>query len=676
MEQSKNTKITFPSGNHAPNSRLRARIIQILLLALFAGIILRLIYVQIIDSERLADLVKRQREAKRILEAERGIIFDRTGFPLATSIQRASFAVDPTKAKDSAKAIAKTFSRLFGKSRNYYLNIINTKDSQFEWLVKFVDIKYKKIIQSKDYNAIISRSIPQRLYFYEYLAGQLLGTTRSCDTALMGLAGIESYFEEDLSGQDGYEILQRNGLRELTPTVDYPRVEPENGHNIYLTIDRVVQQIAEKELKLGAERTKARGGIAIVMVPKTGEILAIAQYPQINPEKYGKFEPEDQRLRAVTDIFEPGSVFKIVTAAAALENHLVSPAKIFDAGNGKYEIYKNGKKIRTIIDHEKKPAYSFEDAVTHSSNVVMVKISDIIGQNKFYRMARDFGFGNKTKVEFPGEDMGILKKPKDWSGMTLNSMAFGYEISATPLQIACAYAAIANNGVLMKPTLIKKITDAEGTILCEPDPEKIRTVISPSTVKTLTGMLERVVQIGTGTNAKIDGWRIAGKTGTAKKNMNGVYSTEKYIASFAGFFPADNPQVVCLVMIDEPAGSEIYASTVSAPIFRAIAEQIINLTDYVESSNRPLIASNQNTKAFPLASEMSTVKTGVVPDVVGLSKRRAFEILREHKLLPSATGSGIVIDQEPDAGSPAKNNLIIRLVCQSTSTPSIGYRSQ
>jgi cell division protein FtsI (penicillin-binding protein 3) len=383
---------------------------------------------------------------------------------------------------------------------------------------------------------------------------------------------------------------------------------------------------------------------------------------------------EDQKLRAVTDIFEPGSVFKIVTAAAALEHSLVSPARKFNAENGIYMVPVPHSKPRPIRDIHKAKVYTFEEAMEHSSNIVLAKISDIVGSKRFYQIARNFGFGTRTNIEFPGEDQGVLKKPKDWSATTLNSLAFGYEVSATPLQIACAYGAVANDGKLMKPTILKKITDASGNIIREIKHQFIRTVISPSTTEVLTRMLEKVVESGTGTNARIQGMRVAGKTGTAKKHIDGHYQSDKYIASFAGFFPADDPKIVCLVMIDEPDGSEIYGSTVSAPIFRAIAEQIMNTTDFLQSTNTLLTASKQKSAAFPISGKDNDTTKGVIPNVCGLSLRRAVEILREHKLTPSITGSGIVTDQVPDAGSQLTSNRVVRLICQPKTSAAIGYR--
>jgi cell division protein FtsI/penicillin-binding protein 2 len=671
MMPNNQNNIVFPPGNSVPNNRLRVRILQLILVFLFVGVILRLIQVQIIESEKYHEMAERQYKSKRPLPAERGTLYDRWGNKLATNITRASFAVDPSLAKDSALSIARTFSRLFGESVKDYLKIIKTDSSRFEWLKRFVDLKYISVIQIKNYRAVRSERESERLYYHDRIAGQLIGTT---DIKNNGIAGLEKYFNKDLRGKDGYVILQRDGKRRLFPSVDYPRIEPEHGHNIHLTVDMRIQAIAEKELKKGAEKNKARGGIVVVLQPQTGEILAIAQYPQINPDAFGKFEFKDQNLRAVIDIFEPGSMFKIVTAAAALEYRLVNPTKKFNAENGIYLAPVPHSKPRLIRDIHKAKVYTFEEAMEHSSNIVMAKISDIVGSKRFYQIARNFGFGTKTNVEFPGEDQGVLKKPKNWSATTLNSLAFGYEVSATPLQIACAYAAVANGGKLMKPTILKKVTDVSGNIIRESKPQLIRTVISPSTTEVLTRMLEKVVENGTGTNAQIQGMRIAGKTGTTKKHIDGHYQSDKYIASFAGFFPADNPKIVCLVMIDEPDGSEIYGSTVSAPIFRAIAEQIINTTDILQSTNSLLTTSDQKSAAFPTSAKVNDTTKGVIPNVCGLSIRRAVEILREHKLTPSVTGSGIVTDQIPDAGSQLTGKRVVRLICQPKASATIGYR--
>jgi cell division protein FtsI (penicillin-binding protein 3) len=660
-----------PAINRVMNNRFRVRVLQIILLILFVALFLRLIQVQIIDSEKYRKIVKKQSTSEKILYADRGSLFDRSGSPLATSIMQASFAVDPSLARDSARPISRTFSRVFGGNENKYFKIIKTDKTRFRWIKRFVDMKYTDVIQKKDYDGIIIQKEPKRFYYHDRIAGQLIGTTDLSDS---GIAGIEKYFNKDMRGKNGYTAFQRNGLRQLSPTVDYPTVEPEHGHNIYLTIDVEIQQIAERELRKGAERIKARGGIAIVIQPETGEILAMAQYPQVKPDEFGKFDPEDQRLRAVTDIFEPGSVFKVVTAAAALKDNLVSPKRIFNAENGRYLAQVPHSRPRLIQDIHEAQYYSFEDAMAQSSNIVMAKISDIVGNARFYQMARNFGFGTKTNIEFPGEDQGVLKKPKNWSGTTRNSIAFGYEISATPLQIACAYAAIANDGDLMKPTILKKITDSSGKIIRETEPQTIRNVIPPSTAKTLSRMLEGVVEKGTGKNAQIRGVRVAGKTGTAKKYIDGDYRNDKFIASFAGFFPAENPKIVCLVMIDEPEGSEIYGSTVSAPIFRAIAEQIINTTDFLQPTNTLLTASNEKSVTFPPSAEINDTPMTIVPDVCGMSIRKAKIILQGHKLKADIIGSGIVIDQNPDAGSQITGKRVVRLVCQQKTSAAIGFR--
>lgn len=668
MKPSPQNNVAFPQVNPVPNNRFRIRVIQVILLLVFVAVVLRLGQVQIIDSAEYREIAESQYKSKNILPAERGSIVDRTGNLFASSVVMASFAVDPTKAKDSALSISRTFDSIFGGSVNRYFKIIKSCTTRHAWLKRFVDMKYYDLIRSKDLKGVVSKKEPERLYFHNRCAGQLIGTTNLNDS---GIAGLEKYFQKDLRGNDGYVIHQRDGRHKLVASVEYPRVEPRHGHNIYLTIDREIQQIAESELKKGAEKTKARAGIAIVMLPGTGEILAVAQYPQVDSDEFGKYQPEYQKLRAVTDIYEPGSVFKIVTAAAALENNLVNPGKKFNAENG---IYRPLHRSRPIIDIHDSDVYSFEEAMEQSSNIVMAKISDIVGKDRFYKMARAFGFGTRTNIEFPGENSGVLKNPNQWSALTLNSLAFGYEVSATPLQIACAYAAIANGGNLMKPTILRKITDTSGKIIREPERQCIRSVISPSTSEILTRMLERVVEKGTGTNARIPGIRVAGKTGTAKKLINGEYRRDKIIASFAGFFPADDPKIMCLIMIDEPEGNEQYGSTVSAPVFRAIAEKIINTTDYVQSSNTLLTASDKRIPAFPAAPVVNGKSKSVVPNVRGLSIRRAVEILNEHNLKPSVRGTGIVIDQVPDAGSRIPGDRTVRLICQSRTSASIGTR--
>jgi cell division protein FtsI (penicillin-binding protein 3) len=649
-------------------NRLRLRMLRGLAFILFSVIGLRLVQVQIIDSQRYRAIAQKQYQAKVILPADRGVIYDRHGNVLASNSALVSFAADPQLAVDDAQAIAAKFSQLFGKPRSYYNEKLHT-DSRFVWLERLVDTKFLKQIDLKKLNGVVARYEPKRLYYNGSIAGQLIGCTNIDN---IGISGIEQEFEQELQGECGYVVFQRDGRGRARPSVDYPRVEPVNGHSIYLTIDMQVQSIAEKELKHGVEQNHANNGMAIVLHPRTGEILALAQYPSVDPNSIRTMNVADQRLRAVTDVFEPGSVFKIVTASAALEYNLVSPEKKFYAENGVYVIPVSSSKPRKIYDTHKAGWLTFREAVEVSSNIVMAKVSDLIGSERFYKMARDYGFGIATNIDFPGEVKGTLKKPMQWSGTTLNTIAYGYEVGVTPIQIAAAYGALANNGMLMKPYLFRKETDATGTVVRESAPQQIRRVISEQTAATVRDLFEGVVERGTAVQAKISGVRIAGKTGTSKKIIEGRYEAGNYIASFIGFFPADDPKIVCLVMIDNPRGLSYYGGTTSAPVFKAIAEQIINTTDLVIPPSKTFIASVPSSSVDRDTLPSPSQEKNCVPDVRGLSVRRAVSLLKEKKIIPVVNGTGLVIGQIPAAGAVLRRGMVVTLSCGPRSMESIG----
>ena len=654
---------------------LRLRLLQIAALLFFTVVIGRLVQIQVIQFPKYRQIAQRQYQAKVLLPAARGLIYDRNGSLVASNTMNVSFAADPQIAGDDARAIATKFSKLFGKSKNYYLNKLQS-DSRFVWLERQTDASILKTINLSDVNGVVVRNEPKRLYYHDKVAGQLLGTT---DIDNNGLAGLELEYDEILHGTDGYVIFQRDGLGRARPSVDYPRVEPTNGHNIVLTIDMNLQAVAEKELKKGVEQSSAERGLVVILQPKTGEVLALAQYPSLDPNFFNRSLPDDQRLRAVTDLFEPGSVFKIVTASSALEHDLVTPTKKFYAENGKYIVPVANGKPRIISDTHKEGWITFQEAMEYSSNIVMAKVSDLIGPERLYTMARNYGFGIATGIDFPGEAKGTLKKPVDWSGTTLNAIAYGYEVAVTPLQIASAYASVANNGILMKPFLFKREMDADGTIIKESQPQSIRQVVSSSTINTLKELLTSVVEKGTGKAAAIPGLAIAGKTGTSKKFLNGHYENGDYTASFVGFFPVDDPQMVCLVMMDNPRGGSYYGGLTSAPVFRAIVEQYRNMTSL--TAPRATTAMNSNPQSSSKINDSDSqssprrltssikknivrVVSGTVPDVKGYSVRRAVSILSQGKFEPVVSGSGIVVNQYPAAGQPVKAGARVTLICQ------------
>ncbi len=661
MEQEK-----FETGKIfvADNAKVRFRALEVGLMLLFTLVTLRLAQIQIVKGEKYKEIAQKQYQAKITLPAKRGIIYDRNMDILASDATFVSFAVDPQVASAAADKIAAKFAAVFGKPRRYYLDRMNS-DSRFVWLERQVAEEQAAKIDPRRLPGLIVREEPKRLYHNDQLAGQLIGAT-TIDHK--GLAGIELEFDKELSGTDGYMILQRDGHQKAHASVDYPRVAPADGHSIMLTIDRKLQEIAEKALEKGVELNKADHGIVIIMEPNTGEVLAIGQYPKIDPNKFNRYDPEDQRLRGVTDVFEPGSVFKVVTAAAALEHHLIRPNQKFFAENGTYIVQVPGSKPRPIRDTHEYGWITFQEAMEVSSNIVMAKASDVIGSERFYTMARNFGFGITTNIEYPGELKGTLKKPIDWSRLTLNTMAYGYEVQATPIQIAAAYCAVANHGILVKPTIFKMELSAAKETLRTASTESIRKVISEETAQQLKTFFEGVVERGTGTKTIIPGVRIAGKTGTSKKYVNGHYEEGSHTASFVGFFPADDPRLVCLVMIDNPRAADYYGGATCGPVFRSIAEQIINTSVQYGHSAHPA-GSKPAPKSVVSASVTSSTQTravgsNVIPDVRGLSVRRALHVLRQAKLDPVVNGSGTVVGQIPAAGQPARAGMRITLQCQ------------
>lgn len=646
---------------------VRLRMLKAGLLILFALVLLRLAQIQIVSTEKYRIIAQKQYQAKIVLPATRGFIFDRNRNVLASNAMYVSFAADPELAAEDMNAIAAKFAGVFGKPRKHYLDKLNS-DSRFVWLERQVSAELASKIDPSRLRGLVVRKEPKRLYHNDQVAGQLIGATNVDNK---GLAGIELEFDQELSGSNGYVILQRDGLGRARASVDYPRVEPVSGHSIVLTIDKQLQEIAEKALEKGVQQNEADHGIVVMMQPKTGEVLAIGQYPTIDPNRFAQYDPEDQRLRAVTDAFEPGSVFKVVTASAALEHHLITADQKFFAENGTYLVQVPGSKPRPINDTHEYGWITFQEAMEVSSNIVMAKASDVVGSERFYTMARNFGFGIATNIEYPGELKGTLKKPNEWSRLTLNTMAYGYEVQATPIQITAAYCAVANNGVLVKPTLFKQEISAVNETLRVGNSERIRKVISEQTSRQLDAFFEGVVERGTGKPTSIPGVKIAGKTGTSRKYVDGRYEPGSHTASFVGYFPAEDPRIVCLVMIDNPRGVEYYGGTTCAPVFRSIAEQV--MTTSVLFAQTARISTTSNPKPRPPASPLSMNRglsagvpfiSNVVPDVRGLSVRRALHILRQGRFNPVVNGSGTVINQIPAAGQPAKTGMKVTLQCQ------------
>ncbi|MFA5834956.1 MAG: penicillin-binding transpeptidase domain-containing protein [Bacteroidota bacterium] len=627
--------------------------VKICFLLAFCAAAMRLVQIQLLDSGKYQDIAKKQYEARVPLVAQRGNIYDRNGNVLVANSEFVSFAADPKIAGDDAKLIAKEFSAMTGKSEREY-NAKLQSSKRFVWMERHLRPDVAEMIPMKKLGGIVKMNEAMRLYHYDEIAGQVLGATNIDN---VGVSGIEQQFNDVLRGRDGYVIMQKDGLGRKRPSVDYPREEAVNGHSIELTIDLQYQSIADEELKKGIARTQADAGLVVMMRPQTGEILAMANYPQVNLNKVQNADALKNRV--VADMYEPGSVFKIVTASAALEQEGFTLEKHFYAENGKYRIEYPGKKIRLINDSHPLRDVTFLESMAYSSNIVMAKASDLIGQEKLYKKARDFGFGMATGIELPAEINGQLKKTSEWSKASLNSIAYGYEVGVTPLQIVSAYSVIANDGMLMKPYIVQREKDENDQEVYVGQPQMIRRVISKQVNDQVKQMLEAVVEYGTGVSVKTPGVRIAGKTGTSRKHVDGKYEEGSYNASFIGFFPVEKPEVVCLVMIEKPKAGGYYGATASAPIFKAISDRIIN--------NNGLIAKTMIAEQSVQTVNPKVDATVSIPDVANKEMDDAVASLKQSGLAAKVIGTGEeVVRQYPQAGKKVERGSIVQLMMNET----------
>ncbi|HLP14652.1 MAG TPA: penicillin-binding transpeptidase domain-containing protein [Bacteroidota bacterium] len=689
----------FPA-DPAARYRRRLTIVKVAFVSLFLLVAFRLVMIQVVDSSTYREAARKQYEARVTLPAVRGSIYDRDGNILASTSTFVSFSANPQIVEDDDRFIAKQFSLSTGKPESEYRQKLQSNRS-FVYLERHVRPDVASKIPLGKMAGVIKMNEPVRLYHYGEFAAQIIGGVNSQSA---GISGIEREFDPVLKGADGFVIMQRDGLGRKRPSTDYPRQEPVNGHSVFLTIDFTYQSIAEEELKKGIAQTNAQAGLVVMIKPSTGEVLAMASAPTTDLNSITN--PDGLKNRTIGDLFEPGSVFKIVTASAALQAKAVSLSTHFYAEMGTYLVPLGNGKTRRISDTHKMGDVTFAEAMAHSSNIVMAKASNLIGAERLYTQARNFGFGIATGIELPGEINGDLKKPAEWSGTTLNSMAYGYEVGVTPLQIVSAYAAVANGGVLMKPYVLKKEVDAAGVVVREGAPQMIRRVMPEEVAEQVKSMLIGVVEFGTGKGVKIAGTTIAGKTGTSRKYGENGYEQGAYNASFVGFLPAERPEVAILVILEKPSMAYYTGALASVPVFRSIAERIINnngaltratmadasttgrsvlvpdvSTLSVESARAMLekigvtvritgngptvcrqspapgvsVASGESVELITIESTQPGIRT--VPDLRGMSLRRAANRLATEKLVAILSGSGVVVSQSPEAGTPIRDGV-------------------
>lgn len=630
----------------------RVMFLKLLFALGFVGVAGKLAFVQIVQASKYQEQARKQHEQRVTLPALRGRIFDRNRNVLVSNTDYVSFAANPRIVGPQAASLALACAEAFGRPASVYRSKLQNSDKQFVWLERRVRPEVATRLRRREFKGILEIPEPKRLYHYGSVAGPLLGLT---DIDNKGIAGLELQFNDHLRGIPGSIMMQKDAQQNTWPSADYPRIEPVNGNDLILTIDLSFQAVLEDELRKAVESNGADGGLAILVEPHTGEILALASSPSIDPNTTGSVEPEWARARAVTDMFEPGSIFKIVTASAAYEYELISPQRSFDAENGLYRVFHNNRFLQKVADTHEHDVLTFQEGIEQSSNIVMAKAAEIIGPERFYRQARNFGFGIPTGIDLPGEVRGRLKKPQEWSGTSLRTMAYGYEISATPLQIAMAYSAAANGGILMSPAIVREIRSSDNVPLRTFQPERIRRVVSERTALLLRDAFKGVVEHGTAQEARSSGIAIAGKTGTARRILNGRYQGGDYIASFAAWFPADDPRVSALVMLENPRTRSYYGGYVSAPVVRAVAERILQLS--------PTISAPQ------LAAATDPATGGVaVPDVRMIQVEVATTLLEERGLQCELVGEGeIVLRQVPKPGTTLARGEVVQLSLDASS---------
>jgi cell division protein FtsI (penicillin-binding protein 3) len=546
--------------------RLREMIIGGIFTLFFTAIGIKATYLQVFRGPWLSQKAADQYEVSYKSSGKRGTIFDRNLREMAVSIDVESIAAHPQQV-ENPKKVAGSLSRILDIKRRVLTKQLYSK-KKFVWIKRKVTPKEAEAVKKLDIDGLDFIPEHKRFYPNKTLASQLIGFTDIDDH---GLEGLEFYYNDDLAGSAfKYTVLRdANGRRfEAENSAD----SSFSGKNLVLTIDSTIQYIAEKALAETVKEYSAKSGMAVVMVPKTGALLAMAQVPLFNPNALNGFNRKVWRDRIITDPFEPGSTMKIFSAAAALESGNCSSSSIFYCENG---AYKMGNHI--IHDSHEHGWLSLQQIVKYSSNIGAVKFSALAGPEYLFKTLRDFGFGEKTEIDCPGETTGSLTPYQRWTKVDAGTIAFGQGVSVSALQLITAVCAVANKGVLMRPYVVQAITDHYGRLIKSFGPKSVRRVISEKTARTITRIMQTVItEGGTGVNAALDGYSVCGKTGTAQKiDENGRYSNEKFIASFIGFAPVENPKIAVLVVVDEPQ-KEHYGSEVAAPTFKAIAQKTLD----------------------------------------------------------------------------------------------------
>src|SRR5262245_713409 len=638
-----------PGALSPDDLRTRVLILATLLAAMFVGLAGRLAYLQIYRREALAGLAERQYSRAVVLPARRGAIVDRHGNALATSTPAESLFAQPRFVGDPVRVAERLAPLLSVPARELHAAL--TGPRPFVWLRRKLPPAQAEAIAALREPGLGFVPEPMRLYPNRELAAHVLGF----EGADGGLEGVERAFNAELAGANGKAIAGRDALgREAIG--QRVLLAPVAGVGVKLTLDKTIQYVAEREVEAVYRRTGSKAAMAVAMDPRTGHALALAIQPTFHPNTFGELPPRDVvRNRASTDPFEPGSTFKAIMAAAALEEGVVRPEDRIYAENGAITIAR-----ATIHDWKKYGWLTFSEVLQNSSNVGSIKVGLSLGAERYYRYMSAFGFGALTGVGLSGESRGQLRDPRRWSALSLPTMSIGQEVSVTALQLVSAFGAIANGGTLMQPRVVQAFLDEAGRETRRIEPRAVRQVISRETAQTLTGILTKVVDGGTGRRAAIPGYAVAGKTGTAQKLDPATrrYSRAPGVLSFIGFAPAEAPRFAMLVMLDEPR-NEKWGSEAAAPVFATIGREILRYLEVPPRGREPvqIVTASAAEPVAPraVAPESPPLVTqdaeGTMPDLRGRSLRHALAMLAPLRLEVEISGHGQVARQAPQPGT-------------------------
>lgn len=636
--------------------RIRIRLIGVVFALGFVLVAMRAFDLQVMQEEQWGERAERQHQKVIPLTPQRGTIFDSNGQELAVSVDVDSIYVEPRKLEDRADA-----AKQLAKALDLNPRTVSAKlkgNSNFVWLKRQVAPAQSEQVKKLKLSGVGSIKEPRRFYPNSNVAAHLLGFT-GLDPK--GLEGLELEYDKMILGRGGYLVMERDalgrGLGAGTPQVQGAT----RGHDLYLTIDKNLQYLAERELAAGIRESDAKAGTVVILEPSTGKVLAMASAPEYNPNAFFRYKPHQWRNRAICDSFEPGSTFKVFLMAAALNEAVITTTQKIDCENGTFRV--GGKEIH---DHKKYQKLTPAEIIKYSSNIGSAKIGKLLERKNFHRYIEDFGFGQQTGVDLPGEAIGLVRPPNRWFEVDLAAVSFGQGISVTPIQLAAATAAIANGGYLMEPYVVERVVDSQGQVTRQNQPRQVRKVVAQDVAHVVSRMMEMTTEDGgTATNARVQGYRVAGKTGTAQKvdPVTGGYSADKRVASFVGFLPAEAPRLVILVAIDEPKKG-VYGGLIAAPVFSQIATQAMQYLKVAPNGEMPagetlpsleqLFVEAMKPERTQPQNVVVTDNTGgpQMPDFTGLSYRQVLELMEDRNLNVSCRGRGRVVEQSPGPGVP------------------------